>query len=120
MTNTDNVFLQSLDMKVPRLLLEIKDTQKTEERKTLYESMPEWVTLQLAAKFKGGTAFDTYKTQYWPQPCCGLKSRKLGGRKVWRGEDVLEWLSVTDDRLWDYANRVGASIPGKHEEIAGD
>jgi hypothetical protein len=118
MTNMENVFLQSLDMKVSQLLLEIKDTQKQEERKTLYESVPEWVTLQQAAKFKGGAAFDTFKTQYWLQPCCGLKSRKIGGRKVWRREDVLEWLSVTDDQLWEYARKVGASIPNKYEKIS--
>jgi hypothetical protein len=120
MTNSDNVFLQSLDMKVSQLLLDIKDAQKTEDRKTLYETLPEWVTLQQAAKIKGGAALDTYKTQYWLQPCCGLKSRKLGGRKVWLREDVLDWLSITDDQLWDYANRVGASIPGKYEKIAKD
>jgi hypothetical protein len=117
--NTENVFLQSLDMKISRLILEIRDTQKQEENKKLYESVPEWVTLQQAAKYKGGAAFDTYKTQYWLQPCCGLKSRKLGGRKVWRREDVLEWLSVTDDQLWDYASRIGASIPNKYEKISG-
>jgi hypothetical protein len=116
MTNTENVFLQSLDMKVSQLILEIRDTQKKEEGKELYRSMPEWVTLQQAAKYKGGAAFDTYKTQYWLQPCCGMNSRRLGGRKVWRRDDVIEWLSVTDDRLWDYALKAGASIPGRYEK----
>jgi hypothetical protein len=113
--NAENVFLQSLDMKVSRLILEIRDTQKKEEDRERHESIPEWVTLQQAAKYKGGAAFDTYKTQYWLQPCCGLNSRKIGGRKSWRREDVIEWLSVTDDQLWEYAMRKGASIPKKYE-----
>jgi hypothetical protein len=112
----ENVFLQSLDMKISRLILEIRDTHKKEENQKLYESIPEWVTLQQAAKYKGGAAFDTYKTQYWLQPCCGLKSRKLGGRKVWRRDDVVEWLSVTDDQLWTYAVRLGASIPQREAD----
>jgi hypothetical protein len=116
--NTENVFLQSLDIKIAQLILEISDTQKKEEKKNLYESIPEWVTLQQAAKYKGGAAFDTFKTQYWLQPCCGLNSRKIGGRKVWRREDVIEWLSVTDDQLWEYALSKKASIPSKYEKIS--
>jgi hypothetical protein len=115
----ENVFLQSLDMKVSQLILEIRDAQKKEETRERHESIPEWVTLQQAAKYKGGAAFDTYKTQYWLQPCCGLNSRKIGGRKSWRREDVIEWLSVTDERLWEYAMRKGASIPNKYEKISG-
>jgi hypothetical protein len=118
MNNSENVFLQSLDMKVSQLLLEIRDNQKKEETRMLYGSLPEWVTLQLAARYKGGAAFDTYKTQYWLQPCCGMNSRKLGGRKVWQREDVIEWLQVTDEKLWDYALKTGASIPGKYEKIS--
>jgi hypothetical protein len=117
--NTENVFLQSLDIKISQLILEIRDAQKKEEKKNLYESIPEWVTLQQAAKYKGGAAFDTFKTQYWLQPCCGLNSRKIGGRKVWRREDVIEWLSVTDDQLWEYALSKKASIPGKYEKLSG-
>ncbi|MDR2245332.1 MAG: hypothetical protein LBE17_01455 [Treponema sp.] len=120
MNNAENVFLQSLDMKVSQLIFEIRDTQKKEEKKNIYESIPEWVTLQQAAKYKGGAAFDTFKTQYWLQPCCGLNSRKIGGRKVWKREDVIEWLSVTDDQLWEYAARKGASIPAKYEKISGE
>jgi hypothetical protein len=117
--NSENVFLQSLDMKVSQLILEIRDGQKKAESKEYYNSIPEWVTLQQAAKYKGGAAFDTYKTQYWLQPCCGLKSRRIGGRKAWRREDIVEWFSVTDDQLWDYALKVGASIPNKYEKFLG-
>jgi hypothetical protein len=106
-------------MKISQLILEIRDTQKKEEKKNLYESIPEWVTLQQAAKYKGGAAFDAFKTQYWLQPCCGLNSRKIGGRKVWQREDIIEWLSVTDDQLWEYAMSKKASIPGKYEKISG-
>jgi hypothetical protein len=119
MNNMENVFLQSLDMKISQLILEMRDTQKKDESQKLHESIPEWVTLQQAAKYKGGAAFDTYKTQYWLQPCCGLNSRKLGGRKVWKRDDVIEWLSVTDDQLWSYANRLGVHIPAKYEKISG-
>jgi hypothetical protein len=118
MNDAENVFLQSLDMKVSQLIFEIRDARKKDETKERHDVIPEWVTLQQAAKYKGGAAFDTYKTQYWLQPCCGLNSRKLGGRKVWRREDVIEWLSVTDDQLWEYAVSKGASIPGKYEKIS--
>jgi hypothetical protein len=85
-------------MKVSRLIFEIREGQKKEETGDRHDSIPEWATLQQAAKYKGGAVFDTCRTQYLLLPCCGLNSRKVGGRKSRKREDVIEWLSVTDDR----------------------
>jgi hypothetical protein len=115
MNATENMFLQSLDLKLSQLIIDINNKEKNEERKNLAGDLPEWVNLQMAAEKKGAAAFDTYKTHYWLQPCCGLKSKRVGGRKSWHRDDVIEWLSITDDKLWDYAQKLGAYIPSKYQ-----
>jgi hypothetical protein len=116
MNAAENLFLQSLDLKLSQLIIEIKTREQEDERENLLRELPEWVNLQTAAKKKGAAAFDTYKTQYWLQPCCGLKSKKVGGRKSWHRDDVIEWLLITDDKLWEYARKMGASIPLKYKK----
>lgn len=115
MNATENLFLQSLDLKLSQLIIDLNARVKEDEQEKLLRELPEWVNLSEAAKKKGAAAFDTYKTQYWLQPCCGLKAKKVGGRKSWHRDDIIEWLSVTDDKLWDYAKKMGASIPIKYK-----
>jgi hypothetical protein len=115
MNAMENLFLQSLDLKLSQLIITINNKEKEGEREKLSRELPEWVNLPMAAQKKGAAAFDTYKTQYWLQPCCDLKSKKVGGRKSWHRDDVIEWLLITDDKLWDYARKMGVSIPAKYK-----
>jgi hypothetical protein len=117
MNATENLFLQSLDLKLSQLIIDINTRVAEDEREKLSRELPEWVNLPAAAQKKGAAAFDTYKTQYWLQPCCGLNSKKVGGRKSWHRDDIIEWLSITDDKLWDYAKKIGASIPLKYKNL---
>jgi hypothetical protein len=118
MDGKENLFLQALDLKITQLIIDINKRFEDEERSKMIMALPEWISLQVAAQVKGGAALDTYKTQYWLQPCCGLKAKRVGGRKVWRRDNVIEWLSVSDDKLWEYAEKHGAKIPDKYK--AGD
>jgi hypothetical protein len=111
----DNLFLQALDLKLSQLIIDVNRRFDDEERAKALKDLPEWISIQDAAKIKGGAALDTYKTQYWLQPCCGLKSRRVGGRKVWHRDNVVEWLSISDDKLWEYAEKQGAKIPEKYK-----
>lgn len=74
------------------------------------EQLPEFITLELAAKLKGGASFNTYKTRYHLQPCGGTQSVRVGGRKCWKKADVLEWLSVDDAALETYLRRFGQEV----------
>jgi hypothetical protein len=111
-----NLFLQALDLKISQLIIDVNKRFEDEERSKILLALPEWVPLQTAAQAKGGAALDTYKTQHWLQPCCGLKSRRVGGRKVWNRADVIEWLSISDEKLWEYAEKTGARIPEKYKD----
>lgn len=73
------------------------------------ERIPDFVTLELAAQLKGGAAYNTYKSRPFLQPCGGTASVKVGGKKCWRREDVLEWLSVDDTALDSYLQRYGVT-----------
>lgn len=74
------------------------------------DPIPEFVTLELAAKLKGGAAYNTYKSRYHFQPCGGTRTVRVGGKKCWRREDVLEWLSVDDTALESYLQKFGVAI----------
>jgi hypothetical protein len=114
MNATENLFLQAIDLKLSQLIIDINNKEKDEQKEKLLRELPEWVNLPLAVEKKGAAAFDTYKTHYWLQPCCGLRSKKVGGRKSWHRDDIIEWLQITDDKLWGYAQKMGASIPPKY------
>ena len=74
------------------------------------EQIPEYITIDLAAELKGGASANTYKTRYFLQPCAGTNSVKVGGRKCWRKQDVLEWLEIDDSHLEEYAAKYGVKI----------
>ena len=74
------------------------------------EELPENVTLELAARYKGGCSFATYKTRAFLQPCGGTNSHRVGGRKCWKRKDVLEWLTIDDAALPEYLKRFGVAI----------
>ena len=64
MNATDNLFLQSLDLKLSQLIIDLNTRAQEDEREKLLRELPEWVNLQTAARKKGAAAFDTYKTAY--------------------------------------------------------
>lgn len=74
------------------------------------EPLPEFITLEQAARLKGGASLNTYKTRYYLQPCGGAQSVRVGGRKCWKRADVLEWLSVDDTALDSYLRRFGVEV----------
>jgi hypothetical protein len=117
MNAQENLQLQALEIKVAQLIQAISESRRGAEQEARVQELPEWITLDRAAALKGGAAYETYNTKYWLQPCCGLKSRRIGGRKSWRREDVIDWLPVTDEGLYEYAKKMGAKIPEKFKEM---
>ena len=90
------------------LASEIKHSKK--EGETQKNAIPEFVTLESAAKLKGGAAYNTYKTRYYLQPCGGTNSTRVGGKKCWKRDDVEKWLSVDDNELPNYLKQFGVTI----------
>lgn len=95
---------------VQYMLDEIRKQKNEAAERAESEPIPEFVTLELAAQLKGGAAYNTYKTRYYLQPCGGTNSKRVGGRKCWRREDVESWLRVDDEQLPDYLKQFGISI----------
>ncbi|GHV08232.1 hypothetical protein FACS189485_19510 [Spirochaetia bacterium] len=84
------------------------------------DKYPEWIMLGFALKIKGGATYSTCKKSPWLQPCCGSNSKKVGGCRVWHKAHVIEWLSITDDLLWEYSQKWDVKIPDKyHLEKSG-
>lgn len=108
--------LKILEVKIDRLEELIRTMELNKSRQDKIVSLPEWIPLEQAAAQKGGCALPTYKSKLFLQPCAGTNSRLVGGRKCWRKEDVLEWLSVTDSQLKEYADRYGITLPANYQE----
>lgn len=97
-----------LEVKIEKITSEL---EKLTTQQNMAVEMPRWITLELAAKLKGGAAFETYRTRFYLQPCAGTNSTKIGGKKSWKKEDVLLWLDVTDADLPSYAKSYGVNLP---------
>ena len=113
MTEKDYQF-EVLDLKISQAINLLKETKEDSLRANFYQTIPEWVNIETACKLKGGGAVGTYKTKLFLQPCCGTNYRYVCGRKSWRKNDVIEWLSVTDCRLKTYAEKYGVTIPANY------
>lgn len=74
------------------ILFELRELRSCISSKTL----PRWVNLKLAAELKG-IAYNTLKAKPQLQPTAGKEQAKIGGRRVWRRETILQWLEVTDE-----------------------
>ena len=83
----------------------IADAMRRQEE---LDRLPEFITLEQAAKLKGGASLNTYKSRQHLQPCGGTNSVRVGGRKCWRKELVVEWLTVDDSFLELYLEKFGA------------
>jgi hypothetical protein len=103
-----NVALGTLTQTIQSLRIDI-------EKKSRTENLPDWITLDIAVSLKGGPAYETYRTKLFLQPCCGRNSKSVGGRKCWRREDVIDWLTITDSELKRYAEKWKVSLPENYE-----
>jgi hypothetical protein len=119
LNSQENLVLQGLALQVQSLALEIGKQRRETQERSRFAGLPEWITLEQAAALKGGPALITYKQKKFLQPCCGLEWRLVGGRHCWRREDVIEWLSVTDEGLKKYAAQRRVEIPENYAKRSG-
>jgi hypothetical protein len=106
-----DLILNGYRLEFASITQELKNLRIEMAKKSFADGLPEWINLERAAEMKGGAAFSTYKTRLFLQPCCGRNFRLVGGRKVWRKEDVIRWLDVDDDGLAEYAREFHATLP---------
>jgi len=116
MKETENLILQGLKLELATLTAEVQKIAAKIVAPAVTVTMPEWVNLETAVKLKGGGALSTYQTRIFLQPCCGLNCRLIGGRKCWRREDVIHWLTITDADLKAYAAKWKVNIPENYKK----
>jgi hypothetical protein len=116
MTATENFALQGLKLEVANLTMEIAKQREEQSLKSKYDDLPAWLTFEQSQSLKGAPAVASMRSKPFLQPCCGKKYHLIGGRKCWRKEDVLEWLSITDDELKQYADRHGVELPDNYRK----
>lgn len=88
---------------VPEIKQILNKISSLEEKLTVNKTdIPEWLNDEQCWKLKGGCSFSTYRTKRFYQCKGGIPDGKVGGRKVWRRETVLEWLPISDKDLPEY------------------
>jgi len=108
------LLLQGHQIELSKLTLALAALTETVIKKSKYAELPEWVTLELAVQLKGGGAIGSYKNDLYIQPCCGVNSKLIAGRKCWNYKDVIEWLEITDSDLKKYAEKWRVKLPEKY------
>lgn len=80
------------------------------EKAIFFQRVPALCTIEQACALKGGSDYKNVRRRFWLQPCCGTRSKRHNGRKVWPREEVIKWLNVTDETLEKYAESMGVDI----------
>jgi hypothetical protein len=109
--NEINLILQGHQIELSKMTLALNELKETIGKKSEYENIPAWVNIDLATKLKGGCSALYVKNTLCLQPCCGTNSKLIGGRKCWKKDDVIEWLSITDSDLKEYAKKWKTTLP---------
>ena len=115
MNAEENLILQGLKIEIAAIAQTVQKLVINSEARTKYETAPEWITLEAAVSMKGGAALATYQTKLFLQPCCGLNYRLIGGRKCWKKENVISWLSISDENFLEYSKQWKVNIPDNYK-----
>jgi hypothetical protein len=141
MNETESLVLQGLQLGIDRLALEIAKQRQEAESRGRYAELPEWLDLEQAVALKrglcpqkkrtengnsrasgeaapGGASLNFYRQKLFLQPCCGLNYKMIGGRRCWKKEDVVAWLSITDEDLKSYAEKYHAELSAAYKKRA--
>jgi hypothetical protein len=139
MNEKENLILQSLQIGLDRLAFEIAKQRQEAESRGRFAELPEWLDLEQAVALKrglcaikkksvngktraegeavmGGASLNTYRQKLILQPCCGLNYKMVNGRRCWKKDDVIFWLSITDEDLKSYAQKYHASLQETKKE----
>lgn len=85
-------------------LKEIKDIASSEKNKNDFDALfPSlWYNDEECWKKKGGMSLSTYRCKRYLQCKGGIPDARVGGRKVWSRESVMEWVKIPDSELPAY------------------
>lgn len=106
----DKLNLQSLILELQKQQLQMQQLQAFILQQDFQKQIPEYVSLKEAAKLKGVTSYENLQKKPWHQPCCGTRIVRLNGHRCWKRQDVIEWLTVDDSTLEEYARRMKVDI----------
>ncbi len=110
MTEIEKNELAAIQLQLQKLSMQMQEQKTLIASSTLVQQIPALCTLEQACHFKGGSDVDSIRRKVWQQPCCGTRTKRYNGRKVWQREEVVRWLAVTDDVLEEYAASLGVDI----------
>lgn len=91
-----------MDISLPEMqeiLFEIKALKEMLQKPTLTQ---EWYNEKEVWQLKGGCSFATFQSRRYYQPKGGIPDGKVGGRKVWHRDTLIEWLPLSDEQLPEY------------------
>lgn len=103
-----------MELNLPELsevLQHLKYLEKMMEQMAIKGDLSQtWYNVDECHALKGGCALNTFKANYNLQPKGGVPDAKVGGRKVWHRDTVVEWLNITDAQLPEYLDRCRKAV----------
>ncbi len=92
---------------IKKQLFELKNLVAADKVEKDFNSqfVAQWYNDQQCCELKGGMALSTYRSNRYFQCKGGIPDAKVGGRKVWSRESVLEWVKLPDSELPAYHQR---------------
>lgn len=94
-------------------LKELKEIASAEKATNDFEALfpAQWYNDEECWKKKGGMSLSTYRCKRFLQCKGGIPDARVGGRKVWSRESVMEWVRIPDSELPEYHKkyRTGAT-----------
>jgi hypothetical protein len=72
--------------------------EKVTELANANSQSQEWFNLKDACQWKG-VKYNTVKSKFKLQPNQGIPDGIVSGRRMWKRETVLRWLSLTDEDI---------------------
>lgn len=83
---------------------ELRDLVAADKAVKDFDSMfaAQWYNDKECWEHKGGMSLSTYRTNRFYQCKGGIPDARVGGRKVWSRESVMEWVKLSDSDLPAY------------------
>lgn len=109
--------LDTIELLLQRMTKTMEKVNQLDFKTELISRIPALCNTADLGKIKGVNVGQMQRRPYL-LPVCGKQAEspddhgwfKNGGKRVWKREDVIEWLNVTDMDLEDYAAKYGVDI----------
>lgn len=98
MNNVDEILEKKMEIIAKRMMAEMLDRKLSKAKEEKLSLAKEWFDLREACELKG-LNYKTSCNRTMLQPNKGESDGNIGGRKKWRKQTIINWLSLCDEEI---------------------